>query len=643
MANQTASIWATALALLLAVVSSCRSKEPYVGTIIVDTDLPILHKGYLPIGVTLDPGKGGRDLLSPNLLLNGNFELASRPDGVGYDYTKQEVVTPNGSRLHYPLPEQMYGWEVLGGDITVESISDNHFLKVFARSTDSIVAFTQKLQGFSTEPGAAYRFSMRANAIGNASVTVRLTNDSLQPLAPPLLFTLNRPDSLYSGPITVTQSSPESRLLITIEVPEGEAYQVVTDSTSYWTRRSTAAIQLDRLQLTTTAERHPSGIDLQLFDLLDSLAPSFVRYPSGRTANGLYPGTYPIHLDTLPNPPLWTLRKNELTGDFDYKNLLSLAKALRSDPILVTNFGFTDPSTIQRTEDIKLLPQRIDYINRIISESRGAGIAIEPGYNLNGYEYNRRFTQLLNTLDTIHPNLQLISAGDRSPYNRYSDYPYDQPLPGITYDNLPLIDSLLTNEDPLLFPRMSSEVTFNNDYTDGYFLPPLALRVAFLLLAEHHTPNIRALGIEPLLSTDLQEDFPIIAVTGGHYHPTLLYQYLQDFKSLRGKNLCRLPEDKHLNSDIFVSLTTNDDRTAFYLKAVNVTRHPLNYQIKLTGKNNNLTKTTIVSYTSTQPSTSDNLEGFTHYRRREFTERLPFSGLYNYLFAPYEVVIFKFE
>lgn len=177
----------------------------------------------------------------------------------------------------------------------------------------------------------------------------------------------------------------------------------------------------------------------------------------------------------------------------------------------------------------------------------------------------------------------------------------------------------------------------------GYFLPPLALRAAFLILAERRTPYLQALGLTPLIATDIEEQFPIIEAKEGSFHPTLLHQYLCDFKELRGENLCRWDSKNNLQSDVITSLTADKEKKVYYLKAVNVTRHPLHYQIKLKGKNSDFSSVEIVSYTSTESTTSHTPAEFTHYEKSVTQKSLRLSSHFHYLFAPYEVVIFKFS
>ena len=65
-------------AILIVTGGGCQSHRPPLGEIVIDTDLPVISEEPLALGITLDIGCGGRDLLSPNLIPNAAFELDLR-------------------------------------------------------------------------------------------------------------------------------------------------------------------------------------------------------------------------------------------------------------------------------------------------------------------------------------------------------------------------------------------------------------------------------------------------------------------------------------------------------------------------------------------------------------------------------------
>ena len=85
--------------------------------------------------------------------LNGGWELAPALEVGGYDRSSGEAVTPNGSRLLYPLPEQHFGWELIGQNIGISGDKSQHHLLAHVSSTDSFVGIRQNLIGVEVTPG----------------------------------------------------------------------------------------------------------------------------------------------------------------------------------------------------------------------------------------------------------------------------------------------------------------------------------------------------------------------------------------------------------------------------------------------------------------------------------------------------------
>ena len=113
------------IVLLTVLLSGCEQSISTVGTIEIDADKPVLHEGKLPVGVTLGGmSKSGKDLLSPNIIINGGFELAPRLENCKYDFSKQLLTTPNGYTTFYPVPETLFGWESRGGIVSLQKSTE---------------------------------------------------------------------------------------------------------------------------------------------------------------------------------------------------------------------------------------------------------------------------------------------------------------------------------------------------------------------------------------------------------------------------------------------------------------------------------------------------------------------------------------
>lgn len=120
--------------------SSCTSRTPPVGVILIDTDLPALYEGKQAIGITLDMGNEGKDMLSDNLLLNGTFDLAPRLPHAHHNPTQQTVTTPNQYTTYYPLPQNLHGWQPLTPNITLTHSGTSHALLLQVSAKDSVAS-----------------------------------------------------------------------------------------------------------------------------------------------------------------------------------------------------------------------------------------------------------------------------------------------------------------------------------------------------------------------------------------------------------------------------------------------------------------------------------------------------------------------
>lgn len=621
---------------------ACQSYEPYVGAIVIDTDQPILYDGLLPIGVTLDSEEGPRDLLGTNLLINPEFEPI-----VGADVTRSTIIVSDtsqlrGAKLPYLYSDIVYGWKALGGNVSVVSDFTGYGLHLSATSNDSIAGILQQLYGFNGITGDSYSFSLEASSSGSPQLCVSFVDDSLRVCSNKAVLQIQNDRASHHAHLTIMKDCPSVHLMIEMKVNEGEPIQVVSDSTTYWTKSRRATLQMSHLQLSRAHQKSKYGLDSNLLALLDSLSLGFVRFPSGATANKLPFASYPLNNFAEVDSTQSLLRLQGEQGNFNIGDLLSLADYLGCSPIYLFGFGFSVTGDVQRVEDIKLFPKRIQQVDYLLSLSNSR-LGVQLGYNSSSAEYDRRFAMLLEEIQPKYSSLQLIRGGTALDFHKYSDFTEDIILPRVNYDNLASIDSMLTRRDPFLFPQMISEVAFDVNSKEGYYLPPLALRAAFLIMAEKRTPYIKSLGIVPLLATTESSDLPLIRVISGQYIPTALYECLHDFMKFRGSQLPKDETSKPLSADILVSLSCDEEQSTYYLKAVNVTRHPLNYQIKAKGKNSSFSYVETLSYTPKESFSNDNTVSFIDYERHEARYKLPLSKSMNYLFAPYEVVFFKFQ
>ncbi|MDO5036499.1 MAG: hypothetical protein Q4D93_06025 [Porphyromonas sp.] len=602
----------------------------------IDTDLPALHEGVLPIGVTLDMGDEGKDLLSPNLLVNGSFDLAPRLRDGAFDYARKTVSTPNKYTTYYPLPLYLHGWEVMVGDIALDLRSDSistrpsNTLRFRVSPRDSISSIRHTGFPLSITAGDELSFRCRFRSTEGVELKISLVNDSLELVSTIATIGHGSLDWAKTEVTLTTFSSVENAsLLLTAQLRSSTSPSYYQDDEGNWHSIS-HFIWLDDCHLAPEHSEMQDGISAELHSFLSELNPDFLRFPGGRTINGFYPGTYPLHLDSLEWTPIWTLPGAEYTGDFDYHHFVALAKSLDAIPVLLVNFGFTDPTAKQRIEGLKLLEERSHYLAELYRSAADERLVLQPGYDLAGPEYNLRFKHMLQYIkkDSVAP--EFITGGALTPETPYSDYTTDLVIPPV---QRPDLSTVLPPPDSVFYltePLMLGEVHFDEVEGDEYNLSPLLQRVCFLIEAEHYSGALQGLTLSPLLASPHSSQLPLIRYHAARYEPTLLYDYLLYYQEWRGDQLRALsitPEEHPL----YLSLTSDKEGNNYYLKVANTARHPLPYQISFKGFYANFSSYKTISYT---PEVSTFKVG---------EEQKISSRALHYTFNPHEIVIFHFR
>ena len=355
-----------------------------------------------------------------------------------------------------------------------------------------------------------------------------------------------------------------------------------------------------------------------LLEQLRELHPSFIRYPVAREG-----ARYPI-----PSKSEWQhlqpTQEKTKQKNFGPKELLAIADLLKSEPILVTTLGYE---------------QKLETFVHFLRELKAPQLILQPEYNADGISYFYRFTALEEELERDSINYQLISSGRLTPHRRYSDFVYDWAAPPFTAENILQLDTLLTEYNPLIESMMISEVTFDDHTESGRFIPPLALRAAFLIIAEAHSSALRSIGITPLVGESLQKDFPLLLLDEDGFHRTQWYSLLQLFRQEKGSEQVRLSDALRKQQDLLVHIT-KDKQDVYYLKAVNMTRHPLQYQIQTKGDGAIIHYVECISYTPKAKSTTSNLTDFLSYSISSFEQPLN-ARTFEYYFQPFEVTLIK--
>lgn len=633
--------------LISVLLLGCRQSISTIGTIEIDADKPVLHDGKLPIGITLG-GKSirGKDLLSPNILINSTFELAPRLENCKYDASRQLLTTPNGYATRYPMPESLFGWELHRGFASVQrsdtpSPSNRYYLSIQPGRDSLQRADVTNTATFSTSD-TAYTFEAKIKCSNDsASISVFLTDTTLTAVSNIERLQASKVWRSVSTVLSPNKVSQQTRLMIRVQ--------------------GRGAIDMDDVKLLPKETKLSYNLSNELLSLVREFDPGFVRFPDGRTANGFFVGTYPEwteQIDTDQKSPMWTLNQQEYTGEFGLKEFLSLSKHLRKPPILISNIGITDRGALSRAENIKLLDDRVAShlrlgahilgIYNISKDSAHLIPAIQPGYDMTSYDYFRRFKIISDRFRDNGAEIDLISAGDMTNFQKFSNYVFDVPSRSITSPELSaIVPTINDNETMLRQPIMLGECHFTSP-DSSLFIPALVLRASFLINAENQGDHLRGLTIAPLLAeSDDEKTYPLIHVDGGRYMPTVLYHLMKAFITMRGPALRALnehtPRDLSGWSPLYTSLTSSTDNKSFFLKAVNTTRHPLPYKMTFKGKNCSPYKVKSIHFVSKGETTTTDLKTFDDYAiQSEETSLNTTRKEWQYTFKPYEIVFFEF-
>lgn len=623
----------TAVVLLL--LCACESYPPAIGRIVINPSLPPLHDEMLPIGITLDMRDTERDLLDPNLLLNGDFELAPRLPNCAYNLHDTTITTPNGFRIFYPVPSIHYGWFPKGGVCSVEDEKitgeevENHFLRV-TPGEDSTNALTvyQRLEGYSPISSDTLWLSLSVRAVSDSAMLFVDLTDSLGNAC-----TSSAPPALSA---TKEWSKAERMLICTAAPPSSTLYLRIQ-------QQGVTGFELDEVSLLQHNMRSVPALRAQLEDLLSPLCPEYIRFPGGQVSNGYYPQTYPSTLD--PGRPLWTLTRRAYSTPFSLSDLLTLCERTDSHPIYLANIGITDAHAHPRSEDITSLPARVAQLSLVAKRMQAyphteqTSPIIQLGYTLTGQDYARRFIPIRQALQSDTLFVDLISAADLTRDLPFSNVIYDASIPSVSSPEITrYLPFGLQESSYFRQPIMLGEVHFCSRCS-SYYLPDLLLRGAFLIEAERHSSLLKGLSLSPLLAPEGSSELSLLRVNGSRYVPTVFYRLLHDFITHRGSVVRDLPRDTLCTTSsqptsLYTSLTSSKSDSIYYLKAANATRHPLVYDIDLTAIEHPIRSIRVIRYRlqgdlpAPDPSPP--------YRREEEDLEIPYSGILRYEFAPYE-------
>ena len=275
--------WLCGLVLWLGLMG-CRPEMPVTSTITIEGDgltLPVNKELY---GLTLEEVNHGIDGgLYAELIQNRSFEDGVPPLNCPYDAVNRRLRTPNGWYIPFIPADSIPGWRALTNTWiwmdTKEVPNDRNRRSLLVNSsaaTDSLLTgvVAEGYGGIPLRKGARYRLSFFAKGTGLARMVRVGLRDSAatRPASDRFEFTPTAEWRRYAHTFTATEDMERASLLFSAD-----------SSCMYW---------LDVVSLfpEETWKGRPNGVRSDLAAMLDSLHPSFIRFPGGSFVEGYTAG-----------------------------------------------------------------------------------------------------------------------------------------------------------------------------------------------------------------------------------------------------------------------------------------------------------------------------------------------------------------
>ncbi len=233
------------------------------------------------MGITLDVGCGGKDLLTPNLIPNAGFELAPPLLHCSYNISTSTLTTPNGYKTYYPTPTSLYGWGAQSGEITLSEgrtfyKESSHYLTFRPKDTDSVPCrIISTLFPLEVKEGERYSLSCFVSS-DLAEARVSIVRDTISPEKVSTEVSI-RGDVYWSRKdvvLQITTATDSAYLMI-----ESRPIRRTDEGMGYTQPRG--YVSLDELWLTRKEGQSDPEVPLpnSLMKLLRGLDPDFVRFP----------------------------------------------------------------------------------------------------------------------------------------------------------------------------------------------------------------------------------------------------------------------------------------------------------------------------------------------------------------------------
>lgn len=543
----------------------CKPELPVTSSITVDMETVSVPVNKDLYGLTIEEINHAIDGgLYAELIRNRSFEEGVLPPHCTYNSYQKTLQTPNGWSLPFPNPDMIPGWRVLNTNSYISTDNKNTINDKNQRSL-VVSIHTSATIGRGGVAAEGYKgISVKKGEKYNLSFYLR-TSSTIIPRTIQVALEDSAATTIISDVYQVKPFYEWRKYQHTFTAKEDLEDAVLTfacdSSTFFW---------LDMVSLfpEKTWQNRKNGLRSDLVAMLDSLNPSFVRFPGGSFAEGYTVGTYPVWNETLGDiaerKHFWNIWSYGSTNGVGYHEFLQLCEDLKAEPIYVLNSGVTSQTRRARYLDLFVMSDyaeetlaAIAYANDPPNTPYGS-LRVKNGhpepFNLKyveigsenfSYEYERRFAFFEKKVKELYPDVTIISSSVQSkhPSGIWADHHF--------YANTNFFianhDRFNSNVYPRQYPNLFiGEFSVVEKTTEGTLRAAVA-EACFLIAAERSPDKVKRLAYAPVLGNVKykNERQPLISFTNSQAVGSPSYYLLRMFTAHRGNEIVKTVVDTY--------------------------------------------------------------------------------------------------
>ena len=557
-------VWPVVAMLMLIGVPSCKPEMPVLSSINVNVDgvsVPVNQDLY---GISLEEINHAIDGgIYAELIQNRSFEDGVAPLNCPYNASRNLLFTPNGWAIPFVKADSIVGWRRLSPASqiypdTKELINDRNrrSLLVAASATPEFGrggVIAEGYNGIALKSGERYRLMFYIKGANFVPKRIRIAledSSATVPLSDQFVVEPVMEWSRFSHTFTATADASNALLTFSCD-----------SSAMFW---------LDVVSLfpEKSWKERPNGLRADLASLVDSLSPSFIRFPGGSFVEGYTAGTFPVWRETVGDIStrrhFWNVWGYGSTNGMGFHEYLQMCEDMGAEPIYVVNSGITSQERRPRYEDITAMERltndaldAIAYANAPADSLLGAMRAanghpkpfglkyIEVGSENFGHEYYRRFRLFREAIKSLYPDMIVISS-DRVPKRartEWVDYHYYSGGDFFFSNSRRFSGERYSRRSPSMFIGEFGTA----DSTLAGTLRAAVSEACFLIGVESNPSVVHRLAYAPLLGNVNYaiQRMPLISFDTERSFVSPSYHLLKMFSRNRGKELLQTTVDTY--------------------------------------------------------------------------------------------------